>query len=188
MAAATTSRNTPRRSVRLITLPVKANTVIHKGTKVARDADGWAVPAADAAGLVVIGLAVTDVDNTDGANGALTVECERICALLGNSAANAVTKAHVGKPCYVEDDQTVASAPGTNGIKAGEVIEVDDDGVWVEVGKFPGAVARTTLGNANGEISGLTISAAYSQVEMQALRTALEELADDFRAFVALNS
>ena len=40
----------------------------------------------------------------------------------------------------------------------------------------------TVYGNTNNEISGLTISAAYSQAEIQALRTACEELADDFRA------
>jgi hypothetical protein len=46
------------------------------------------------------------------------------------------------------------------------------------------AVGRqtVTLGNTNSEISGLTISAAYSQSEVQALRDKCEELADDVRA------
>lgn len=38
-----------------------------------------------------------------------------------------------------------------------------------------------TFGNTNGEIGGLTISAAYSQGEVQALRDKCEELADDCR-------
>lgn len=41
--------------------------------------------------------------------------------------------------------------------------------------------ASVTLGNTDGEIGGLTISAAYDQLEVQALRDKCEELADDLR-------
>lgn len=41
--------------------------------------------------------------------------------------------------------------------------------------------AAVTLGNTDGEIGGLTISAAYSQAEVTALRDKTEELADDVR-------
>ncbi len=43
-----------------------------------------------------------------------------------------------------------------------------------------------TLGNTDNEIGGLTISAAYSQAEVQALRSACEQLADDVRALSTL--
>jgi hypothetical protein len=43
-----------------------------------------------------------------------------------------------------------------------------------------------TLGNTDGEISGLTISDPPTQAEVQALRDACEELADDVRALSAL--
>lgn len=46
--------------------------------------------------------------------------------------------------------------------------------------------AAVTLGNANSEISGLTISADYSQSEVAALRDKCEELADDVRALSTL--
>lgn len=46
--------------------------------------------------------------------------------------------------------------------------------------------AAVTLGNTNSEIGGLTISAAYSQSEVQALRDKCEELADDVRALSVL--
>jgi hypothetical protein len=46
--------------------------------------------------------------------------------------------------------------------------------------------AIVTLGNANGEIGGLTISAAYSDTEVIALRDKCEELADDVRALSTL--
>ena len=46
--------------------------------------------------------------------------------------------------------------------------------------------AVVTLGNADSEIGGLTISAAYDQTEVQALRDKCEELADDVRALSTL--
>lgn len=45
----------------------------------------------------------------------------------------------------------------------------------------PVSQPTVTFGNTNGEIGGLTISAAYSQAEVQALRDKCEELADDCR-------
>ena len=52
-------------------------------------------------------------------------------------------------------------------------------------GSAPVAKATVTLGNTDNEIGGLTISAAYSQAEVQALRDKCEELADDVRALKA---
>lgn len=49
----------------------------------------------------------------------------------------------------------------------------------------PTARQTVTLGNTNNEIGGLTISAAYSQAEVTALRDKCEELADDVRALKA---
>jgi hypothetical protein len=46
--------------------------------------------------------------------------------------------------------------------------------------------AVVTLGNVDGEIGGLTISDPPTQTEVQALRDACEELADDVRALSAL--
>ena len=46
--------------------------------------------------------------------------------------------------------------------------------------------AAVTLGNADGEIGGQTISDPPTQAEVQALRDACEELADDLRALSTL--
>jgi hypothetical protein len=46
--------------------------------------------------------------------------------------------------------------------------------------------AAVTLGNADGEIGGLTISDPPTQAEVQALRDECEELADDVRALSTL--
>lgn len=51
-----------------------------------------------------------------------------------NSTTSALTAADVYKVCYVEDSSTVARA-GTNSIKAGTVINVDSNGVYVDVAK-----------------------------------------------------
>ena len=56
-------------------------------------------------------------------------------------------------------------------------------------GSAPVAKTTVTLGNTDNEIGGLTISAAYSQAEVQALRDKCEKLADDVRALkTALSS
>jgi hypothetical protein len=46
-------------------------------------------------------------------------------------------------------------------------------------------IVIAALGNANSEISDLTIGSVYSAAEVQALRTKAEELADDVRAIAA---
>jgi len=48
------------------------------------------------------------------------------------------------------------------------------------------AQAAVTLGNTDGEITGLTISDPPTQAEVQALRDKAEELADDARALSTL--
>jgi hypothetical protein len=53
-------------------------------------------------------------------------------ALLKNSGSNALTNAHIGTVCYAEDGETVCSTGAT--IRAGTVMEVTADGVWVKVG------------------------------------------------------
>lgn len=52
--------------------------------------------------------------------------------LLKNSGSNALTDAHIGTVCYAEDGETVCSTGAT--IRAGTVMEVVSEGVWVKVG------------------------------------------------------
>ena len=132
--ALSADRKTPMRDGESIELQVAASTKIYAGGMVAKNASGYAVPAADAANLVVMGRAEEYVDNSSGANGDETVLVRRNRAFkFKNSAANAVTIAHLGGNVYVEDDETVASSGGSNNIVAGKCIGVDSDGVWVEI-------------------------------------------------------
>lgn len=55
---------------------------------------------------------------------------------FANSAAgDLIAQANVGADCYIADDQTVALTNGTNTrSRAGKIVAVDADGVWVQVG------------------------------------------------------
>lgn len=129
MAALTQDRNTPRRAGELVALPVAAATIIYAGGMVATDADGNAVPAANTAGLVVVGRAEARADNSSGVAGALMVEVQ---TGLFAYAHVGLTRADIGKLVYVADDQTVTLAVG-NRVVAGVLVDVDDDGAWVRL-------------------------------------------------------
>lgn len=137
MAAATTAINTPTRAGDFTAIPVAAATSIYQGTLVARDAAGNLVSAADAVGLKVIGRAEETVDNSAGVAGDLTCRVQRGTFRFQNDVTNAVDKSHIGTVCYVLDNQTVDTDGGTNNIKAGLVVDVDDDGVWVDTSLAP---------------------------------------------------
>jgi hypothetical protein len=131
--ALTADRNTPARDGNQLSVPVEAATKIYAGSLVAVNAAGNAVPAADAAGLTVLGMAEGQVDNSAGAAGDRRVSVRRRRTFkFANSAANALTAADVGGDALVEADDIVAKV-STNGIVAGKVIEVDATGVWVEI-------------------------------------------------------
>lgn len=116
------------------TVPVAASTKIFQGALVVMDT-GVAKPGYTAAGLVVLGIAEETVDNSAGADGALSVTPKRGTFRFVNLGADALTAADVGKDAYLVDDQTVAktSATATRSI-AGTVIDVDASGAWIRVG------------------------------------------------------
>lgn len=128
----TNDRNTPERNGSLVNLPVEAGTVIYAGAIVAVNAAGNAVPAADAAGLTVIGRAEAQADNSAGAAGAISITVRRGVFRYANSGASPLTAADVGQVAHVADDATVAKTT-TNSIVAGKVLGVEPGGVWVEI-------------------------------------------------------
>lgn len=85
--------------------------------------------------LTALGKAEEQVDNSLGANGALSIRVSRGVFLFANTGADAVTRAEIGKSCYVVNDYSVAKTNGTNTRSvAGKVIDVTSKGVWVEIG------------------------------------------------------
>lgn len=125
-------RKTPTRDGVKIALGVAANTKVEAGHMGAVNAAGYVVHAADAVGLKVMGRIEQTVDNTGGADGALSVEILRRRAFkLKNSSASAVTVADIGGSVMAEDSFTVAHDT-TNDIPMGTCIGLEPDGVWVE--------------------------------------------------------
>lgn len=134
MTALTKDRNTPRREGEMMSLPVAANAKIFAGSLVVTNATGYAAPGSTATTLKAAGRAEEYVDNTGGADGAVSVRVRRGVYKYDNSGADQVTQAHVMGICYIVDDQTVAATNGVNTrSEAGKVVEVEADGVWVEV-------------------------------------------------------
>ncbi len=133
MAATTKDRSILTKKVRASSLPVAAATLIPLGVLVARNAAGYAVNAADAAGLRVVGFSDADTaDNAAGLAGDIQIEfTSGIAGLFENDGANPVLAAHVGDLCYVLDNQTVSSDPGDHGVVAGVVESVVAGGVYV---------------------------------------------------------
>lgn len=131
-------RQTKIANQRLHKLPVAASTTIYKGGMICIDADGYAIPAADTAGLSpVVGIATEGRDNGSGSDGDLNVEiASNIDVLL---AATGVTQTMVGENMmYAEDDNVVDDAAGvTNLIAVGVIVEfVSTTSVWVHIPTF----------------------------------------------------
>ncbi len=120
-------------------LPVVASDILYAGAMIVINASGYAAPAGSTGnidGARVVGRCEKQVDNSSGSAGALTARVVPGCFRYANSSStDALTDADIGRPCFVVDDATVArtSNRGTR-TRAGKVVEVDSDGVWVELG------------------------------------------------------
>jgi hypothetical protein len=132
MAALTERRLTKRRDGKRVSHPVAAGAVIHEGALVVLDG-GYAKPAHEASGLYAAGVAGESADNGNGANGAEAVVVIR--GVFAFASAGDITRAQIGAQAYMVDDQTV-SASDNSGARsaAGKIIDVNEDGVWVEIG------------------------------------------------------
>lgn len=133
MAALTKDRNTPERDGRALHHPVKGGVQIFAGALVALDATGLAIPAAPGEDVKVVGVATAHTDNRLGADGDERLVVRRgVFAFANDAGAREITRADVGMPAAVLDDQTVQRSEG-HGTPAGIIVGLDDDGVWVDV-------------------------------------------------------
>ncbi len=115
-----------RRDGALIAYPVAAGGHIFKGGLVAVAASGYAVPAADAAGLTFVGVAYEEGDNRGGAAGARTVRVLKSGVYTYPKAGASPTD--MGKAVFVVDDGTVSTAATGSTVAAGVVVGVPDAG------------------------------------------------------------
>lgn len=130
MTALTKDRLSRQRIGDRVADPIAAAVVIYAGSMYVLDGAGDATPATAAATTPVRAVAHKRVALASGdevTDGRLGVYC------FENSAAGAaITRAHIGENAFAVDDQTVANA-GT--CVAGEILDVDDVGVWVRIGR-----------------------------------------------------
>jgi len=134
MTALTSDRNTQYSLGDLLSIPVAADTQIFAGSLVCSNADGYAVPAADASGYKFEGVATAGVDNTGGSDGDLQVVVRRRGRFRLDSASS-LDQSALGANVYVADDHTVAAASDvTNDILVGVVDRVESAGeCWVAI-------------------------------------------------------
>lgn len=134
--ALVSDRNTFERDGKVLMLPVAANAKIFTGALVALNEKGFAEPGTNKTGYKGVGRAEEFVDNTSGTDGEITIRVKRGVFKFDNDSGIPVKGSDVFAECYLKDDETVrgkdsgASAPNP---VAGKVIQLEDDGVWVEI-------------------------------------------------------
>ncbi len=119
MPACTADRNTTYREGLELEFPVKAATRIYGGSMVAVDSTGYAVPAANTAGHKLVGIALEQVNNSSGANGAVSIRVRT--AGVFEFGATSISQANVGADMFVVDDQTFDDVDPGQGIKCGKL-------------------------------------------------------------------
>ena len=118
---------------------INSGSGIAVGNIVALNSTGKAVPAADNAGLLVIGVAVRIADNN--------VEIADGILSFANSSSAALSRADRGGVAYAADASTVAKT-ATNKIAVGVVVDVYDGEVFVDCRPAAIAAARASVAAA----------------------------------------
>ena len=133
MAALTRDRATPYREGIEVEYSVAANAKIFAGSLVCVNAAGYAVPAADTSGFQFAGVAMEQVDNTGGGDGAQIVRLRR--AGVFEFDAVSISQAMVGTEMEVSDDHTVDDTAGTtNHVKVGQLVKyVSATKGWIDI-------------------------------------------------------
>jgi hypothetical protein len=152
MTAALVARNTPLRAVDGMgkaawNRPVNGGSILLAGTIGCLNTEGNAVPATAAVSLICQGRVETTVDNTAGADAAVSVDIRPGVFKWANSAAgDQITKAEIGKLCWLVDNQTVAKTSNAEARSpAGVVVDVESDGVWVAMGNLESVIGALAL-------------------------------------------
>ena len=140
MTATTTPRNTPWRDCILTPLPVAKDERIPEGAIVCVNADGYAVNGKADATLKYAGCAAETVDNTDGADGDITLNVRAKKAFRWDQDGT-ITQKQLLERAYIVDNQTLTATDGSDAsaspakeatyCKAGTIIMIDGDGVWI---------------------------------------------------------
>lgn len=125
MTALSNSYDARRKDGALVLYPLGAGVHVRKGGLLAvAAATGLVQPASDSAGLVFVGVAYEDSDNTGGAAGAKSVRVLKTGVF--SYAKAAAVSADTGRTAFVVDDGTVSTAATTDSVACGSVVGVPD--------------------------------------------------------------
>jgi hypothetical protein len=151
MAALTAPYDGQRKDGEMTLYPINNNIEVFKGGMAALAASGFVQPAADAAGILFVGVFAESVSNLDGAiqpgqiqqsigspgqsfntlngqpignAGALGARVYKEGAFVFNKAAAVQTD--LGKVALIVDDNTVSVAATTNNVPCGKIVEIID--------------------------------------------------------------
>lgn len=144
MTAITTPRNTPWRDCILTPLPVAKGESIPEGAIVCVNAEGYAVNGKADTTLKYAGCASETVDNSNGADGDATLNVRAKKAFRWDQDGT-ITRVNLLDRAFILDNQTVTATDGSAAAsedgktpakeaaysKAGTIIMVDDNGVWI---------------------------------------------------------
>jgi len=135
MAALTKDRATPYREGVEVAYPVAAAVKIFAGSLVCANAGGYAAPAADTSGYRLAGVALEQVDNSGGGDGAKSVRLRRHG--IFEFEAVSITQAMVGDPMFAVDDHTFDDAAGpTNDVKVGILVKYESATKgWIDIAR-----------------------------------------------------
>lgn len=169
--ALTKERKTPKLGTdyvfpNFINVPVKTATTIYAGALVALNA-GYAVPASTATGLVAVGIAEKTVTNS-GADGAVSIDVRQGAFKFNNSGSgDLIAQTDVGADAFIVDDQTVAKTSGSlTRSRAGKILQIESDGVWVLTGilgdEFGRDLAQSVSTYVHAPVADVTALAAIA--------------------------
>jgi len=115
-------------------IPMAASAVIYQGGMVCIDANGYAVPAADTAGLIFQGVATAQADNRNGEDGDVRAVVRRR-GRYRLDCASSLDQSALSALVYAVDDHTVAAAGDvSNEVLVGLVDRIEgSDDCWVSV-------------------------------------------------------
>jgi len=126
------------------------------------------VPASDAPGRVILGVAQARADNSQGADGATRVVVAFNRAFKFNLSGSAAP-GDIGRCVYAVSDNEVSLSPGSNGVKVDKLLAIEPDGVWVYI-HAPAPPNRAAINTVDG---------TYDSNE-QTVITSLRNLLNDY--------
>jgi hypothetical protein len=163
--------------------PVINADIIYGGAFVSVNAAGYAVPGADTAGQIFVGVAAERKDNSSGAAGALIVNVKRR-GLFKATLGTAITQANVGDNVFLVDDQTVDIAGNcTNDIFCGIIAGyIDTTHAWIDIEpavKLADIATHIADPSAAHAASAVSIADAGNFTAAAQVEAALQELYQD---------